>query len=362
MSAEGRERRASILAAIADLPAHYRDAVTLRYVNELSFAEIAAATGRPEATIRTHLHRGLRRLRERLSHGDTTMTRQPSAADFALPETFIEDVMRRVDAAPRPMPVRSFWSAVLDRSAFDIVGSVAVAWRLLVGRRPRSRSWCAPRRFALVLLVAVSIGGTGTLAAAAAYRTVAPIVFRDDPRDLLSESTPTDAPDVVPRASLPIVVAVPDRPDGRAIARNGARSTSAAVPQQPKRRRTALPARTGPREPRTKTTAATRMRRTTAAGPTSGGDEDASDGEHDGSDEDAPDGDDDGGDHDASDDEADDGRRARRRLTRRRSPDGTIDHPDRHRRYRVAGATAGTHAPSNEVHRPTYRRAGRQRW
>ena len=62
-----RERRVSILAAIADLPAQYRDAVTLRYVNELSFAEIAAATGRPEATIRTHLHRGLRRLRDRLA-------------------------------------------------------------------------------------------------------------------------------------------------------------------------------------------------------------------------------------------------------------------------------------------------------
>jgi len=66
-SVEGRERRAGLLAAIADLPAHYRDAVTLRYVNELSFSEIAAATGRPEATVRTHLHRGLHRLRERMT-------------------------------------------------------------------------------------------------------------------------------------------------------------------------------------------------------------------------------------------------------------------------------------------------------
>jgi RNA polymerase sigma-70 factor, ECF subfamily len=66
-SAEGRERRAALLAAIADLPAHYRDAVSLRYIDELSFSEISAATGRPEATVRTHLHRGLLRLRERLS-------------------------------------------------------------------------------------------------------------------------------------------------------------------------------------------------------------------------------------------------------------------------------------------------------
>ncbi len=66
-SLEGHERRASLLTAIADLPAHYRDAVTLRYIDELSFSEIAAATGRPEATVRTHLHRGLSRLRERLT-------------------------------------------------------------------------------------------------------------------------------------------------------------------------------------------------------------------------------------------------------------------------------------------------------
>ncbi len=66
-AAEGRERTISLRAAIDDLPAHYRDAVSLRYIDDLTFSEIAAATGRPEATVRTHLHRGVLRLRERLN-------------------------------------------------------------------------------------------------------------------------------------------------------------------------------------------------------------------------------------------------------------------------------------------------------
>jgi len=62
-AAESGERSARLGRAIAGLPAHYRDAVRLRYLDDLSFEEIAATTGRPEPTIRTHLHRGLARLR-----------------------------------------------------------------------------------------------------------------------------------------------------------------------------------------------------------------------------------------------------------------------------------------------------------
>ncbi len=63
---ETSERAARLRAAIAELPAHYRDAVQLRYLDERSFEDIAATTGRPEPTVRTHLHRGLARLRTRL--------------------------------------------------------------------------------------------------------------------------------------------------------------------------------------------------------------------------------------------------------------------------------------------------------
>lgn len=64
--AESGELASGLRAAIADLPQHYRDAVRGRYMDDLSFAEIALATGRPEPTVRTHAHRGLARLRARL--------------------------------------------------------------------------------------------------------------------------------------------------------------------------------------------------------------------------------------------------------------------------------------------------------
>lgn len=66
-SVELSERAARVRAAVNDLPAHYRDAVRMRYLEERSFEEIAAATGRPEPTVRTHLHRGLARMRARLT-------------------------------------------------------------------------------------------------------------------------------------------------------------------------------------------------------------------------------------------------------------------------------------------------------
>ena len=61
------ERQRWLQAAVDALPDHYRDAVRLRYLDDLSYEEIAAVTGRPPATIRTHLHRGLLRLREQLT-------------------------------------------------------------------------------------------------------------------------------------------------------------------------------------------------------------------------------------------------------------------------------------------------------
>ena len=60
---ESREQADRLREAIDELPSHYADAVRLRYLDDLSFSEIAALTGRPEPTVRTHLHRGLVRLR-----------------------------------------------------------------------------------------------------------------------------------------------------------------------------------------------------------------------------------------------------------------------------------------------------------
>lgn len=64
--AERGEREMSVRAAVADLEEPYREVVALRFFGDLSLAEIAVLSGRPLGTVKTHLHRGLGRLRERL--------------------------------------------------------------------------------------------------------------------------------------------------------------------------------------------------------------------------------------------------------------------------------------------------------
>lgn len=61
------ERDAEIRAAVAALDEPYREVVALRFFAERSLAEIAQATERPLGTVKTHLHRGLARLRAALA-------------------------------------------------------------------------------------------------------------------------------------------------------------------------------------------------------------------------------------------------------------------------------------------------------
>jgi len=58
-----REQLAELLAA---LPRGWREAVVLRHVEGLPYAEVAEALGRPVGTVKTHVHRGVRQLRENL--------------------------------------------------------------------------------------------------------------------------------------------------------------------------------------------------------------------------------------------------------------------------------------------------------
>jgi len=60
------ERAASIRAAVANLDEPYREVVSLRFFAGLSLAEIAEQADRPLGTVKTHLHRGLARLRRAL--------------------------------------------------------------------------------------------------------------------------------------------------------------------------------------------------------------------------------------------------------------------------------------------------------
>jgi RNA polymerase sigma-70 factor, ECF subfamily len=62
------ERDASVRSALARLDEPYREVVALRFFGELSLAEIAEESGRPLGTVKTHLHRGLLRMRAIMDH------------------------------------------------------------------------------------------------------------------------------------------------------------------------------------------------------------------------------------------------------------------------------------------------------
>ena len=64
--AEGEDFRRRLLAALAELGEPYKSIVILREVQGLPHREIGEALGIPEVTVRVHLHRGRRKLRERL--------------------------------------------------------------------------------------------------------------------------------------------------------------------------------------------------------------------------------------------------------------------------------------------------------
>jgi RNA polymerase sigma-70 factor, ECF subfamily len=58
-----REARDDIRAAVSALDEPYREVVALRFFADMSLAEVAETTGRPLNTVKTHLRRGLERLR-----------------------------------------------------------------------------------------------------------------------------------------------------------------------------------------------------------------------------------------------------------------------------------------------------------
>ncbi len=63
------ERATAARRAVADLDEPYREVVALRFFGERSLDEIASLTGRPLGTVKTHLRRGLIRLRDRIEPG-----------------------------------------------------------------------------------------------------------------------------------------------------------------------------------------------------------------------------------------------------------------------------------------------------
>ncbi len=63
------ERATDVRAAVAALPEPYREVVALRFFADLTLEDIARQTERPLGTVKTHLHRGLARLRASFGEG-----------------------------------------------------------------------------------------------------------------------------------------------------------------------------------------------------------------------------------------------------------------------------------------------------
>ncbi len=64
------ERATELRAAVTALPEPYREVVALRFFGDATLDEIARVTDRPLGTVKTHLHRGLARLRASIERGD----------------------------------------------------------------------------------------------------------------------------------------------------------------------------------------------------------------------------------------------------------------------------------------------------
>ena len=64
------ERQRTVRHAVATLDEPYREVVALRFFAERSLEEISTLTGRPLGTVKTHLRRGLLRLRGSMSEAE----------------------------------------------------------------------------------------------------------------------------------------------------------------------------------------------------------------------------------------------------------------------------------------------------
>jgi RNA polymerase sigma-70 factor (ECF subfamily) len=64
-----KSKTAEVRRALTKLPEPVREILILRYTHELSLEEIADATEKPVGTIKSHVFRGLKKLRQTLSKG-----------------------------------------------------------------------------------------------------------------------------------------------------------------------------------------------------------------------------------------------------------------------------------------------------
>lgn len=65
-SAERAEQSAILAAQVTELPPRYREAIVMRFVQELDYAEIAEVLKQPLGTVKSNVHRGIQLLRTQL--------------------------------------------------------------------------------------------------------------------------------------------------------------------------------------------------------------------------------------------------------------------------------------------------------
>jgi RNA polymerase sigma-70 factor (ECF subfamily) len=70
LAAERDEERTHLAHLVSTLPERYRAAVVLRFVEGLSYAEVAAALDQPVGTAKANVHRGIKLLRSLLAEHD----------------------------------------------------------------------------------------------------------------------------------------------------------------------------------------------------------------------------------------------------------------------------------------------------
>ena len=83
LAAEDRETSAALARAIGRLPAPMRVVVVLRFVQELTLGEIAAALDCPLGTVKSRLHYALRRLRDDLRAESPALANAPGRCGAA---------------------------------------------------------------------------------------------------------------------------------------------------------------------------------------------------------------------------------------------------------------------------------------
>lgn len=67
-------RYARVVRHLNELPERYQAVLSLRYIEELSYEEIASILGKRMGTIKSLIYRGLKRLRKRLEESDATLS------------------------------------------------------------------------------------------------------------------------------------------------------------------------------------------------------------------------------------------------------------------------------------------------